>query len=162
MRALDAGERSRGSQTHHQREEAAGGVVFRRTASGPLVAVAEQRDRVTSRQTLRLPKGKLEPGESREAAALREVAEETGLQARIVAPLDPVEYVYSAGSGGRVAKRVCFFLMEHESGNPHAADGEMERVYWCDPGEAAEHLSFETERRVMQQAQAWLTAHDPH
>jgi 8-oxo-dGTP pyrophosphatase MutT (NUDIX family) len=137
-------------------EEAAGGVVYRRTSAGVQVIVAEQRDRVHGHLTLRLPKGKLEPGESCEEAALREITEETGVIGRIVRPLDEVEYVYRERRGGPVSKHVRFYLIEYQSGEPRPLDGEMERVFWCTPAEACRRLSFATEQRVMERARASL------
>jgi 8-oxo-dGTP pyrophosphatase MutT (NUDIX family) len=139
-----------------RREEAAGGVVYRRIDASIQVIVAEQRDRVHGGLTLRLPKGKLEPGESSEEAALREVTEETGIVGRITQPLDAVDYVYRERRGGPVAKHVRFYLIEYQSGEPRPLDGEMERVFWCSPAEACKRLSFATEQRVMQQARAAL------
>jgi 8-oxo-dGTP pyrophosphatase MutT (NUDIX family) len=130
------------------REISAGGVVYRRVAAGIEVAVAEQRDRITQRTTTRLPKGKLDPGESLEDAALREVAEEIGLRARIVGALGRVEYDYAEGSK-RVCKEVHYFLMEWVPGEPLELDGEMDRTYWCAIDQAADKLTFETEQRAI-------------
>jgi 8-oxo-dGTP pyrophosphatase MutT (NUDIX family) len=126
--------------------------VFRR-APALEVIVAEQNDRQTGEPTLRLPKGKLEAGESAAAAALREVAEETGVRARIVEPLDEVRYRYpDRRRGGRVEKRVRFFLMQHVAGRPAAADGEMERVFWCPIDDAVARLTYGTEAAVVREA----------
>ena len=135
-------------------------MVYRRTPTGVQVIVAEQRDRVHGRLTLRLPKGKLEPGESSEEAALREVSEETGVTGRIAGPLDEVEYVYLERHRDRVAKHVRFYLIEYQSGEPRPLDGEMERVFWCSPAEACRRLSFATEQRVMERARARLESRD--
>jgi 8-oxo-dGTP pyrophosphatase MutT (NUDIX family) len=143
-----------------RREVAAGGVVYRRTPVGVQVIVAEQRDRIRGRLMLRLPKGKLEPGESCEEAALREVTEETGVTGRIAGPLDEVDYVYREPRGGAVSKHVRFYLIEYRSGEPSPLDGEMERVFWCGLSEACQRLSFATERRVMERARAELESHD--
>jgi 8-oxo-dGTP pyrophosphatase MutT (NUDIX family) len=150
-----------GSDTDSQadrREEAAGGVVFRRRGAGVEVAVAEQHDRIRGDLRLRLPKGKAEPGETPEETALREVREETGLVARIVGTLEDVAYVYRDRRGRPVDKRVRFYLMEYESGDPQPLDGEMERVFWCTPAEACAQLSFATEQHVMELARAHLQA----
>lgn len=138
---------------------AAGGVVARAGATGLEIAVAEQIDWRTGDRGLRLPKGHLDPGETPEQAALREVHEETGLRARILAPLETVEYRYPHPKGHTVCKRVHFFLMAHESGEPHAADGEMERVWFCPLDEALAALRFDTERRVVAAARAAAPEH---
>jgi 8-oxo-dGTP pyrophosphatase MutT (NUDIX family) len=136
-------------------------VVYRRIEASVQVIVAEQRDRVHGQLTLRLPKGKLEPGESSEEAALREVKEETGIVGRIAGPLDEVDYVYRERRGRPVAKHVRFYLIEYQSGEPRPLDGEMERVFWCSPTEACRRLSFPTEQRVMERARARLESGSP-
>jgi 8-oxo-dGTP pyrophosphatase MutT (NUDIX family) len=136
-------------------------VVYRRIEASVQVIVAEQRDRVHGQLTLRLPKGKLEPGESSEEAALREVKEETGIVGRIAGPLDEVAYVYRERRGGPVAKHVRFYLIEYQSGEPRPLDGEMERVFWCSPTGACRLLSFPTEQRVMERARARLESGSP-
>ncbi len=147
--------RSRESQL----EIAAGGVVVRRGAAGLEVALGEQTDRLTGAPTVRLPKGKLEPGETVDQAATREVLEESGLEARILSPLPRVSYHYGQGAE-QVAKEVHFFLMEHVAGEPLPRDGEMKRVYWCPIERAARELTFDTERRAIEAARAVL-AEDP-
>jgi len=129
--------------------------VIRRSARGIEVALGEQRDRLSGAATVRLPKGKPDPGESLEQTALREVAEETGLVARILEPLETVRYVYRE-TGRDVEKTVHFFLMELEDDAVGATDGELERVVWAPLAEAEARLSFDTERRVLAGARARL------
>ena len=62
-----------------------------------------------------LPKGHVDPGESPEQTATREVWEETGLRATLVAPLGEIRYVYQF-RGQRIFKRVHFFLFRYHSG----------------------------------------------
>lgn len=138
-----------------RREVSAGGVVYRRVEAGIEIAIAEQRDRITHRTTTRLPKGKIDPGESAVDAAVREVAEEIGLRARVVDALGSVEYDYAEDSE-RVSKEVSFFLMEWVPGEPLELDGEMDRAYWCAIDEAETKLTFETEQRAIGWARARL------
>lgn len=119
------------------------------------VALGEQRDRLTGERGVRLPKGHLDPGETPEQAALREVAEETGLEARLVAPLGSVSYRYREGAG-EVDKHVHFFLMEWVGGEP-AGDGELDRVFWCPLESAERELRFATERAVLARARERLS-----
>ncbi len=156
---MDADLRAEGTP---RRELSAGGVVVRAAAEGLEVALAEQDDRNTRERTVRLPKGHLDPGETAEEAALREVEEEIGLTARIVAPLGEVRYAYFEESRElMISKVVHFFLMSWQSGHGHAADGEMARVFWTPLDEAADRLSFETERDVVQRARTLLESDDP-
>ena len=138
-------------------ETSAGGVVVRRASGSVDVAVGEQRDRLTGELTTRLPKGIVEPGETPEETAVREVAEETGLEATLVASLGAVDYAYQEREI-RVSKRVHFFLMEARDGEPGPRDGELQRVYWCPLHAALERLTYETERDVVQRARERLEA----
>jgi 8-oxo-dGTP pyrophosphatase MutT (NUDIX family) len=137
-------------------------VVFRRAGGdGPgtiEVALGEQRDRITGAQNVRLPKGKLDGGETPEQAALREVREETGLAGRVVEPLGSVAYTYTTTRGRAVPKEVHFFLMELADADAGEPDGEFGRVFWCPLEEAADRLSFESERDVLARARRALEA----
>jgi len=144
-----------------QEAVAAGGVVFRRAGGRVVYLVGEQVDWRTHEHTVRLPKGHVDPGESLEVAALREVAEETGRLARIESPLGEHRYSFDAPPrphrpGGRIHKRVVFFLMEDlgESGGPR--EEEMERVLWVHADEACRRLTFENEQAMIRRAQAHL------
>ena len=132
-------------------EIAAGGVLYRHGPTGLEVVVGEQTDRLTGARTHRLPKGKIGRRETLQQAALREVLEETGLSARIVAPLGRVEYTYLDG-GVDVAKVVHFFLMEWEPGAAATPDGELERIAWLPLQEACRILSYERERSIVERA----------
>ena len=135
---------------------------MRRGASGLEIALARQHDRNTGERTVRLPKGHLDTGETAEEAALREVEEEVGLSARIVASLGEVAYSYFEKTRQvTVSKVVHFFLMSWQSGHGHAADGEMSGVFWTPLAEAADRLSYETECAVVRRAHTLLESEDP-
>ncbi len=138
-------------------ETSAGGVVFREQAGAVEIALAEQVDRNLERRTVRLPKGHLDAGETTQQAARREVLEETGLEAEIVAPLSSVSYVYEEKrKRRRVRKRVDFYLMRQTAGELRPVDGEFDRTFWCSPDEAESLLTFETERQVVSEARGLL------
>jgi len=144
-----------------RREQSAGGVVVRRHHGRLEVAVAERVDHRTGERTRVLPKGLVDPGESPEVTARREVAEEAGLEARILEPLLDVRYVYTHPvDRARVSKRVRFYLMLHVAGEPAPRDGEMEAVAWRPLEQAERDLSYAGERRAVARARERLAAPD--
>lgn len=98
-----------------------------------------------------LPKGHLEPGETAEDAAIREVLEETGICGRITARLGTVEYTFTA-QGRRIRKRVHHFLMEALSGELSDADVEVTEVAWVPLTEISARLAYAGERRLVLRA----------
>ncbi len=101
--------------------------------------------------TWTLPKGTPSGGESIEQTALREVAEETGLEVRIVAPVGPIEYFFTQ-NGTRIHKTVHYFLMEATGGSLAAHDHEFDEVRWVPLDRARELMTFPTERGIVEQA----------
>ncbi len=131
-------------------EVSAGGVVYRRTGEAVELALAARR---TRRGDLAwgLPKGLIEPDESDEQAALREVREETGLEAVIESDLGDVRYFY-VWEGVRVRKRVRFFLMRATGGDVADHDAEMEDVRWFPLQAARRRATYRGERDVIERA----------
>ena len=123
---------------------AAGGVVVRRDAGGLRVAVVHR----PRYDDWSLPKGKLDPGESWEQAALREVEEEIGLRCRLGAELSPVEYLVRAGR-----KVVRYWVMEPESG-AFAPNEEVDDMRWLTPDEAVGTLTYDHDRALVREAAA--------
>lgn len=135
-----------------RQEISAGGVVFRRTPGGIEILVGK----ASSYQRWVLPKGLVGRGESIESAALRETEEETGIRARIVAPLgDPERYIYTSG-GVRVFKTVHYFLMEYVEGSEQNHDFELDEVRWVPIEDALNLLAYEGARAVVRRAQELL------
>jgi 8-oxo-dGTP diphosphatase len=116
-----------------ERVEAAGGVVLR---DGRVAVVHRPRYDDWS-----LPKGKLDPGESFEDAALREVEEETGLRCRLVRELPAVEYEVR----GR-PKVVRYWAMEVTDEAPFEPNDEVDEVRWLEPAEALALLTYDRDR----------------
>ena len=143
--------------TMERKETSAGGVLYRRVGNEVEVAIAEQRDRITEKRTVRLPKGKMDPGETAEQTAVREVVEETGFQSRVVCSLGSTQYFYDDDEG-RVSKEVHYFLLEWIDAEPLEPDGEMDRIYWTSIADAQRSLTFESERRAVDWALAQLEA----
>ena len=134
----------------------AGGIVVRHDAGRAWLVVGSRR-RERDGWTWTLPKGTPNPGETREETALREVAEETGLEVRITGPLDSIEYWFVQG-GQRIHKTVHYFLMEPIGGDLARHDHEFEQVRWVTFPEARSMLTFETERGLVARAAGVLGA----
>jgi 8-oxo-dGTP diphosphatase len=118
---------------------AAGGVVVR---DGQVLLVHRPRyDDWT------LPKGKLDADESWEAAALREVEEETAVRARLGRELPSVEYEVR----GR-PKKVRYWAMEVEEDLGFEPNDEVDAVRWLAPADALELLSYERDRDLLRAA----------
>jgi 8-oxo-dGTP pyrophosphatase MutT (NUDIX family) len=129
-------------------EFSAGGVVVR--GRQVIVIVPVKRD-AQGRRVLGLPKGHPDGDETPEAAAIREVGEETGVNAEVIDKLGDVSYAYER-RGRRVAKRVAFYLFEYRSGDLADHDHEIEDARWMPLEEAARALSYEGEREMVVRA----------
>lgn len=134
----------------------AGGIVIRFHRGVPELVLGRRR-RERDGVTWTLPKGTPVPGETTEETALREVAEETGLEVRITGPLDKIEYRF-VQAGTRIHKTVHYFLMEPTGGDLDAHDHEFEEVRWVPLREAPGLLTFETERSLVGRATAIVLA----
>jgi 8-oxo-dGTP pyrophosphatase MutT (NUDIX family) len=144
----------RWSDTSTDRSEfSAGGVVVR--GREVIVIVPVKRDAHGNR-VLGLPKGHPDGDESPECAATREVSEEAGVEAELIEKLGDVRYRYER-RGRRIAKEVAFYLFEYRSGNLADHDHEIEDARWMSLEEAAEALSYEGEREMVQRALSRLS-----
>ena len=95
-----------------------------------------------------LPKGKLDPGESLEEAALREVEEETGMRCRLAEHLGSTEYLDRKGR----QKRVDYWAMDVEDGS-FSANDEVDELRWVSFAEALELLSYPFDRELVERLQ---------
>jgi 8-oxo-dGTP pyrophosphatase MutT (NUDIX family) len=137
-----------------RREVSAGGVLYRRTDDGIEVLLASRRTR-SGDLVWGLPKGLVEPGESPEETAVREVQEETGFDGKLVDDLGEISYWY-VWEGVRVRKTVHFFLMEAIGGDASRRDREMEEVAWFPLAEGEEAAGFASEKQVISRARELL------
>ena len=121
---------------------AAGGLVVRPGRDGVEVA-AIHRPRYGDWS---LPKGKLEPGESFESAALREVEEETGLRCELGAELEPARYRDRKGR----EKLIRYFRMTPRGGD-FAPNSEVDELRWLAPADAVALLTHDHDRRLVEE-----------
>jgi 8-oxo-dGTP pyrophosphatase MutT (NUDIX family) len=136
------------SEQSRKREFSAGGVVVR--GEEVVVIVPVKRD-ISGNRVLGLPKGHPDGSETAEAAALREVREETGVEGELVSKLGDVRYWYQR-NGRRVSKLVTFFLMEYRSGDLADHDHEVEEARWMPLAQAARSLTYAGEREMVVRA----------
>ena len=135
----------------------AGGVAFRRSDSKPEVAIVS----VKPKLRWQLPKGLVDPGESPQVAAVREVREEAGVETELIRLIETIEYWYRSVKNGkpvRYHKFVHFYLMEYKSGDVSSHDHEVEEARWVSFEEALEMLDFKSEREVVEKAGVMIEA----
>lgn len=140
-----------GEKLKTESQRSAGGVAFRETGGGLEIAI------ILTNPELRwqLPKGMIDPGETAEQSALREVREEAGIEAEIVAPIDRTEYWFVAerrGVRSRFHKYVDWFAMGYLSGDVADHDHEVAEARWVTVDEALKMLVFKNEREIVEKA----------
>jgi len=127
-----------------EQEHSAGGIIFE---DGKVLLILMQNLR--GEKVWTFPKGHLEPGESPEAAALREVSEETGWDCEIEADFYTAQYSFTRG-GNLVHKDVRWFLMKRVGGNgaPKTPD-EIFAAKWCTLDEAEKELVYVSDQAML-------------
>jgi ADP-ribose pyrophosphatase YjhB (NUDIX family) len=126
-----------------QYQVSAGGLVLDELGNVLLIRARDLRDR----PVWTLPKGALTTGESSEAAALREVREETGYRCQVVRELEAVTYWFQR-EGRRIRKTVHWYLMRPlEKEGEH--DHEVDEVRWATVAEADNLLRYDSDRRLL-------------
>jgi 8-oxo-dGTP pyrophosphatase MutT (NUDIX family) len=113
------------------KEISAGGVVYRKKDNQLFIQMIQDRY-----GKMTLAKGKMEPGETIEQTALREVWEETGITGSIQEPIEIIKYQYSKSNSEIIDKEVHYYLIEAASGELQAQVEEIRGVEWLDPLEA--------------------------
>lgn len=97
------------------------------------------------------PKGHIEKGESSIDAALRELKEETGVEAEILSKIGDSKYVFTQ-KGEKVFKVVITYLMGYKSGEGKPQLEEIDEVVWMNPEEAVGKLTFKNDKVLLQKA----------
>lgn len=135
-------------------ETSAGGLVVDAANGRTVGALIGRRDR-RGRLLWSLPKGHIEAGETAEQAAVREVAEETGISGRIVGTLGTIDFWFMA-DGRRIHKTVHHYLLRAEGGELSDEDVEVAAVAWVPLDEIARRLAYEDERALVARASELL------
>ncbi|MBM3719743.1 MAG: NUDIX hydrolase [Actinobacteria bacterium] len=128
-------------------EVSAGGLVVDSTGTrGLLIARRDQKDQ--TRLIWSLPKGHIEEGETPELAALREVAEETGITSEIARSLGVIDFWFMA-SGKRIHKTVHHFLFKEVGGSLKPQVTEVDDVAWIPLEEIVAKLAYPDEKKLI-------------
>ena len=144
-----------------KREFSAGGIVF--NSKGQVLVTQHSQNKHWS-----FPKGLIDPGQTTEEAALREVREEGGIVAEIVDKIGYNKYVYtlngparnasqSDAGGEKIFKVVTYFLMKYLSGDPKDHDWEVSEAGWYTYEDALKQLSFSQDKELLKKALKMVT-----
>lgn len=140
-------------QGYMKREFSAGGVVYKKIGGNPcplwlVVQHSQHKGWVFPKGLI----GDIKNGESKEETALREVEEEGGIKAKIIAEIPKaVEYWYQF-EGEKIFKKVYFYLMEYLSGSEKDHDSEVSSAEWLTVGEVEKRLTYDNDKRVFAEA----------
>lgn len=122
-------------------EFSAGGVVFKEDQDQIYILLIKNKDRYG------FPKGNIERTEKREDAAVREVKEETGVDAEVLDYLGNVEYWYRSGVD-TIHKFVYYYLMKYVGGELNPQKEEIESAEWVPINQVEEKLSFDKDKKI--------------
>ena len=131
-----------------RKQVSAGGAAFREMDGKLEVALVL----MIPEMRWQLPKGIIDPGETPEQAALREVREEAGIECELIEPIETIEYWFVDSRSGtpiRIHKFVHFYLMRYVSGDVADHDHEVAEARWFPVDEAISTLAFDSEKSVV-------------
>ena len=130
-------------------EISAGGLVIDFSGTkGLLIGRFDQKDATRERLLWSLPKGHIEEGETPEEAAIREVAEETGIHSEISRELGVIDFWFMAG-GKRIHKTVHHYLFKEVGGNLAPQESEVDEARWFPLEEIVNLLAYPDEKKLI-------------
>jgi 8-oxo-dGTP pyrophosphatase MutT (NUDIX family) len=115
---------------------------------GLLIGRYDHKDVSGKRLLWSLPKGHIEEGETPEQAAIREVAEETGITSSITKSLGVIDFWFMAG-GKRIHKTVHHFIFTEVGGTLLAQESEVDEVSWFPLSEIVDRLAYPDEKKLI-------------
>lgn len=130
-----------------RREFSAGGIVLK---GNQVLLIKNAALRDPSKAYWGFPKGHINEGESAEEAAVREIKEETGVEAKIVKQLGESSYIFTK-NGEQISKTVTYFLLVYSGGEINAQDLEVLEAGWYGMKESLGMLSFKKDIEFLQQ-----------
>ncbi|MEO5953683.1 MAG: NUDIX hydrolase [Chloroflexia bacterium] len=148
------------SRIETKNEYSAGGVVFRVLPGGKGWEIAIVKRTRYINESWSLPKGHIEKGETREQAAIREVKEESGVDASPLFSLGEIEY-YFRKEGDRIRKIVYYYMMETINGELGGPNSEVAEARWVNINEVRSLLSYDRDKDVVTKALVELRVRFP-
>ena len=138
-------------------EVSAGGLVVDASGTkGLLIGRLDAKDVKRERLLWSLPKGHIEPGETPEQAAVREVKEETGIESEIDKSLGVIDFWFMA-SGKRIHKTVHHFLFKEVGGQIAPQVSEVDDVRWFPLDEIVSKLAYPDEKKLIARSKELLS-----
>jgi len=139
--------------TTQAEQHSAGGVVYKKESGRYKICLVSKR----GGRVWAFPKGRVDPGETLEQTACREILEETGHRAEVGEKLDEIHYYFFLKENKTFYhKTVTFYLMKLIEENAQPRDQEADAVAWFDLGEATRRLSYLNEKKTLKKAQGLL------
>ena len=138
-----------------KRKVAAGGVVIRQHKDTKQAILVLQ----SNHKGWCFPKGHIEPGESLEETALREVEEETGIKGRIIVPLPETSYRFISSKGNKIDKTVYWYLMRYHKKGVQTHAHEIDEVKWIPLEKIEKLLDFKEDRVLFNNALKAIKKH---
>lgn len=138
------------------KKKSAGGVIFH---DGKFLLIKWK-----SENTVELPKGTIEKGESIEEAAIREVFEETGYKSRVICPLNSFQHIFTWHDGNTYDKTIHYFLLELEEKKKfkHRRQANEDFInMWVPIEEAADKVTYSDSKDALRMAKKYINQSHP-
>jgi len=136
-----------------RKEFSSGGVVFKKDK---WLITRSMPSEIYPKSVWRLPKGWVDKDESAEEAALREVKEEGGVEAKIIKKIETVRYFFTTPDKGKVLKFVTFYLMEWIKNLSEGFGEETSEIAWLSFDQAVKKLAYSGEKQILKKAKGIL------